>query len=136
MFLASPGSIAQSHPVRRPDVGATTAPRPARRAAGSGRRAALEDVRILKRMADRSRGDLSLLQVTLHEGQNREIRRLLARVGVKVRRLERVAIGPLKLGRLKPGTSRLLTDAEVAALRAAVGFTGRGPRPPRGSRPR
>lgn len=128
MFLASPGSIAGSH-VAAPR-GAEAGPRPTRAPTG-GRRAALEDVRVLKRMADRSRGDLSLLQVKLQEGQNREIRRLLARVGVKVRRLERVAIGPLKLGTLKPGMSRLLSPVEVAALRAAVGLSDRGSRGPR-----
>lgn len=128
MFLAGPTAMARSH------AAGGEAPRAPPGGSG-GRRAAFEEVRVLKRLADRSRGDLSLLSVTLHEGQNREIRRLLARVGVKVKRLERVAIGPLKLGSLKPGQSRRLSDAEVAALRAAVGLSGRGPRDPRPQRP-
>jgi 23S rRNA pseudouridine2605 synthase len=58
--------------------------------------------------------------VTLREGQNREIRRMLARVGLKVRELERVAIGPLKAGDLKPGQCKLLGKKDVASLRAAI----------------
>lgn len=84
------------------------------------RRAALESVRILKRFVDRSRGDRTVLFVKLREGQNREIRRLLARVGLKVRDLERVAIGPLRAGDLKPGQARLLGKRDVDKLRAAA----------------
>jgi len=90
---------------------------------GGGRRAAVDELRVLKSQKNRRAGDLSLLAMTLHEGQNREVRRLLARVGLKVLKLERVSIGPLKLGGLKPGASRALTTAEVLALRqAASGF--------------
>ena len=58
--------------------------------------------------------------MTLAEGQNREIRRLFARVGVKVRSLERVALGPLHLGRLPPGQFRALGGQEILALRRSV----------------
>ena len=52
------------------------------------------------------------LEIVLDEGKNRHIRRMLAQLGVKVLRLLRVAIGPLRLGELKKGTSRRLTDEE------------------------
>lgn len=58
----------------------------------------------------------TILEITLREGRNREIRRLLARVGHKVLRLKRIAIGPLVIGDLPPGESRRLTSEEVALL--------------------
>jgi len=84
------------------------------------KRASMESVRIIKRFVDRARGDRTMLSVTLREGQNREIRRMLARVGLKVRELERVAIGPLKLADLKPGQAKLLGKKDVEKLRSAV----------------
>ncbi|MGH8250869.1 MAG: pseudouridine synthase [Steroidobacteraceae bacterium] len=87
---------------------------------GGARRAQMRQVRVLKHMRDRRRGDLSLVSVILHEGQNREIRRLFARVGIKVRTLERVALGTLRLGRLPPGGFRHLSSSEVLALKRAV----------------
>src|SRR5687768_17252163 len=84
------------------------------------KRAAMESVRIIKRFVDRARGDRTMLSVTLREGQNREIRRMLARVGLKVRELERVAIGPLRAGDLKPGQAKLLGKKDVDKLRAAT----------------
>ena len=68
---------------------------------------------------DRRRGDLSLVSVTLTEGQNREIRRLFARVGIKVKSLERVALGALRLGGLPPGRFRTLA-ARNPPLRRSV----------------
>ncbi|MBB6094507.1 pseudouridine synthase [Povalibacter uvarum] len=86
----------------------------------TSKKASMESVRILKRFVDRSRGNRTLLSVTLREGQNREIRRMLARVGLKVRELERVAIGPLKAGELKPGQFKLLGKKDIERLRSAV----------------
>ncbi|MBM0103602.1 rRNA pseudouridine synthase [Steroidobacter sp. S1-65] len=86
----------------------------------TSKRASMESVRIIKRFVDRARGDRTLLSVTLREGQNREIRRMLARVGLKVRELERVAIGPLRAGDLKPGQAKLLGKKDVEKLRAAT----------------
>lgn len=60
----------------------------------------------------------SILEITLREGKNREIRRMLARIGHKVMHLKRVAIGPVKLGKLLPGDFRPLTRQEVARLYA------------------
>jgi len=59
----------------------------------------------------------TILEIVLDEGRNREIRRVLARVGHKVLRLERIAIGPVRLGRLPPGGYRRLTRQEVDSLR-------------------
>lgn len=58
------------------------------------------------------------LEITLQEGLNRQIRRMLEAVGAEVLQLIRVAIGPLQLGELKKGECRLLSPAEVAALTA------------------
>ena len=63
----------------------------------------------------------TLLEIVLNEGRNREIRRLLARVGHKVLRLRRIALGPLRLGELPPGRFRVLERDEIAALRTAAG---------------
>jgi 23S rRNA pseudouridine2605 synthase len=61
----------------------------------------------------------TLLEMTLREGRNRELRRLLARVGHKVQRLIRVAIDGVRLGELKPGDWRILTVEEIESLRRA-----------------
>lgn len=87
---------------------------------GGAKRARLAEVRVLKRLRDRRRGDLSLVSVTLTEGQNREIRRLFARVGARVKSLERIALGALELGRLRPGHFRALRAEEILALRRSV----------------
>lgn len=86
----------------------------------SSKKASMESVRIIKRFVDRARGDRTMLSVTLREGQNREIRRMLARVGLKVRELERVAIGPLRAPELQPGQAKLLGKKDVEKLRAAT----------------
>jgi len=80
-------------------------------------RAAMESVRILKRHVDRARGDRTLLGVTVREGEPREIRRMLARVGLKLRELERVAIGSLRAPGLKPGATKLLGKKAVQLLK-------------------
>ncbi|MHC4561533.1 MAG: pseudouridine synthase [Planctomycetota bacterium] len=83
-----------------------------------GRRTSGAMIRVLKRA-----GRTSLLQVRLTEGRNREIRRVLARLGHKVRRLHRAAIGPINDRGLKVGSWRELAAAEVDKLRRAGGFT-------------
>jgi 23S rRNA pseudouridine2605 synthase len=65
-------------------------------------------------------GASTWLRIVLAEGKNREIRRMLARLGHKVLRLQRLALGPVKLGSLTPGKARRLTHVEVEELRAAV----------------
>lgn len=62
----------------------------------------------------------SWTEIVLEEGKNRQIRRLLAGLGVEVLRLVRVAIGPLELGELAKGEVRALTPAEKAAVDTAT----------------
>ncbi len=62
-----------------------------------------------------------VLQITIKEGRNRQIRRMCDVVGLEVARLRRTAIGPIKLGMLKPGQYRDLTAEELRALRNAIG---------------
>lgn len=59
------------------------------------------------------------LEIVLAEGRNREIRRMLAGIGHKVRTLKRVSIGPLRLGDLPRGAHRALTSAEIKLLKKA-----------------
>ena len=66
------------------------------------------------------RKESTVLEMVLREGKNREIRRVLARVGHKVERLTRIAIGPVRLGQLPAGASRRLTHEEITALRHAA----------------
>ena len=61
-----------------------------------------------------------MLEITLHEGRNRQIRRMCEAVGLEVVRLKRSAEGPVKLGMLQPGQYRELKKSEVSALRAAA----------------
>lgn len=69
-----------------------------------------------------SAGDRSLLELVLTEGRKREVRRMLAAVGIPLERLARVKLGPLPLGDIAPGKSRPLTTAEVRDLYRAVGL--------------
>lgn len=62
------------------------------------------------------------LEVVLDEGKNRHIRRMLARLGVEVLRLVRVAIGPLQLGPLPKGGSLALSAAQKLALDRAISW--------------
>ena len=61
-----------------------------------------------------------LLRITIHEGRNRQIRRMCEAVGHPVERLVRVRIGPLRDAQLAPGEWRTLTDSEVRALAEAA----------------
>lgn len=61
----------------------------------------------------------TLIEVTISEGRNRQVRRMFETLGYPVTRLVRIRIGPVELGRLKPGTVRRLGPEEVAALYAA-----------------
>ncbi|OYP35534.1 pseudouridine synthase [Rhodopirellula sp. MGV] len=75
----------------------------------------VEGAKILK-----SRARATELEITLREGKNREIRRILARLGHKVQVLSRIAIGPLRLGDVPTGAYRQLTREEVQRLKLAV----------------
>ena len=65
---------------------------------------------------------LAELRIVIREGRHRQVRRMVHGIGHKVHSLRRVGFGPLKIGRLKIGGWRLLGDAEVTALRRAVGI--------------
>jgi 23S rRNA pseudouridine2605 synthase len=64
----------------------------------------------------------ALIEVTLHEGRNRIVRRMFEEVGHPVTRLVRTQIGPIKLGALRSGTTRVLSQAEVGSLMGLVGM--------------
>ncbi|MFV0254106.1 MAG: pseudouridine synthase [Beutenbergiaceae bacterium] len=64
----------------------------------------------------------SLVEVTLHEGRNHIVRRLLAEVGHPVTRLLRTRIGPIRLGSLPPGRTRVIEGTELGQLMSAVGM--------------
>jgi pseudouridine synthase len=59
----------------------------------------------------------SLIEMEIHEGRNRQVRRMCKAVGHPAIALKRVRLGELTLGKLKPGEYRLLTEFEVARLR-------------------
>ena len=56
------------------------------------------------------------LDITIHEGRNRQVRRMAEAVGNEVVGLQRIGLGPLKLGRLGIGKARLLDEPEVERL--------------------
>jgi 23S rRNA pseudouridine2605 synthase len=66
------------------------------------------------------------LELTIHEGRKRQVRRMCESVGHPVRSLARIAIGPLRLGDLEPGAHRRLSEAEVSDLQSvSAGSTDR-----------
>lgn len=71
------------------------------------------DVKLLKMLAVRK----ALLSVTIHEGRNRQVRRMCDLAGMHVTRLIRMSEGALQLGNLQPGKWRYLTAAEVERLK-------------------
>jgi 23S rRNA pseudouridine2605 synthase len=66
-------------------------------------------------------GKTAQIEITLHEGRKHIVRRMMDEVGHPVSRLIRTAIGPIRLGDMRPGGFRRLSNAEVAALFKAVG---------------
>jgi 23S rRNA pseudouridine2605 synthase len=77
------------------------------------------------------------LELTIHEGRNRQVKRMCAAVGHPVKRLERVAIADFQLGALKPGSYRRLNKNEVDALAKAAAPADRSrPRSSRSARSR
>jgi pseudouridine synthase len=82
---------------------------------GRSRVARFESVRIIRSQRDRTK-----MRVVLTEGRNRQIRRMMMAMGHPVRKLRRVAIGPLKLTDLQPGQWRDLTEREIKQLQEAA----------------
>jgi 23S rRNA pseudouridine2605 synthase len=70
----------------------------------------------------RRSGSDTVVEVVMAEGRKREVRRLFAAVGLEVRDLVRIAVGPLELGALPEGEARALRPAELSSLRAAAGM--------------
>jgi 23S rRNA pseudouridine2605 synthase len=68
----------------------------------------------------RRQGESTWLRIVLSEGKNREVRRMLAKLGHKVLSLKREAIGPVQLDRLPKGKARRLSGPELEALRRSV----------------
>ena len=84
----------------------------------------LEDgpVEVREARVRNAHGGRSIVELVIHEGRNRIVRRLLDQVGHPVRRLSRTRIGPVRLGELKAGRLRELTDAEVGELLDSAGL--------------
>ena len=66
--------------------------------------------------------DQTMIEVVLHSGRNRVVRRMFEEVGYPVTRLVRTRIGPIALGNLRPGTTRVLGRTELGTLMAGVGL--------------
>ena len=79
--------------------------------------ASVDSFRVLQ-----SAGREAMVEIVLHEGRNRIVRRLLEEVGHPVMDLARVQIGPIKLGDLRSGRWRVLGVAEVGSLHTSVGL--------------
>lgn len=77
-----------------------------------GKKTSPASIQLLKEEEDRS-----MLQMTLHEGRNREIRKMCEAVGLETIRLKRVSVGSLALGRLPLGKYRELTKEEIESLK-------------------
>ncbi len=67
-----------------------------------------------------TRREESIVDITIHEGKNRQVRRMFEALGHPVRALARLRFGPLRLGDLPPGHARPLTEREVSRLRHLV----------------
>lgn len=74
-------------------------------------------VLLLSRGADRSE-----FEITIHEGRNRQVRRMCEAVGFRIKKLQRIKYGPLVLGKLRRGECRPLTEMEERSLRKTVGL--------------
>jgi 23S rRNA pseudouridine2605 synthase len=86
----------------------------------------LEDGRTAPARVRRLGRDRNILELTIHEGRNRQVKRMCEAVGHPVRSLQRVAFGPLTLGELALGAHRRLSGAEVEALSRAATRERRG----------
>jgi 23S rRNA pseudouridine2605 synthase len=84
----------------------------------------LEDGPTVPARVRRVSGDT--IEITIHEGRKRQVKRMCEHVGHRIRSLERVGFGPLVLGDLRPGAHRKLSAAEVKALSGAAPAARRG----------
>jgi pseudouridine synthase len=72
----------------------------------------------------REPGGMTVFEITIEEGRNRQVRRMVEALGAKVISLARISIGPLAIGDLEPGQHRALTREEVSELFGAAGRRG------------
>ncbi len=86
-----------------------------------GRRTARAKVRVIESFTKKS-GEQSVIELVIHEGRNRQVRRMCQAVGMPVITLARTKIGSLTDRRLKPGMYRELRPAEVQQLRSECGL--------------
>jgi len=128
LLLTNDGGLA--HKLMHPSFGVAKTylvevPGPMRRGVGKQLMAGIEledgPVRVdAFRLVDSLPGRV-LVELVLHEGRKHVVRRMMEEVGYPVSRLVRTAIGPVRLGDLKPGRTRRLNRGEIAALFKAVG---------------
>ncbi|WP_203566677.1 pseudouridine synthase [Aestuariimicrobium ganziense] len=100
-YLAEVEGVVDAKVVRRLEKGVTLDDGPVRP----------DKVKVVQRGESRT-----LLQITLHEGRNRIVRRMMDAVAHPVRKLSRTAVGPVRIGQLKVGETRELTREELGAL--------------------
>jgi pseudouridine synthase len=86
-----------------------------------GRKTAPADVELRRVMESTAGSAQAVVAVTIHEGRNRQVRRMCEAVGLPVVRLRRVRIGPIKDEHIRPGEFRDLLPGEIAALKRAAG---------------
>ena len=84
-----------------------------------GRKTAPAGVEVVKTI-DVASGEDALLSIVIHEGRNRQVRRMCEAVGHQVVKLRRVRIGPIHDEHIRPGEFRDLSDQEVAALKRSA----------------
>lgn len=99
----------------RPDITDEQAARLSEGVYIDGRITAPAEVRVLSKEPNRV-----VMEIVIREGRNRQVRKMCEIVGLEVARLKRTAIGPIRLGMLKPGATRELTKEELSAIRTAI----------------
>ena len=119
--MTRPGAVAKTYRVKVKGTPSLETPERLRRGL------TLEGERLLPAKVRLERkGETAWLMLTLHEGRNNQIVRMMRAVGHPVRRLRRVSVGPVQLGTLPTGRWRVLLPEEILALQRAAGRgTGR-----------
>jgi 23S rRNA pseudouridine2605 synthase len=79
--------------------------------------ARVDSVRIMQKAPDRT-----LVEIVIHEGRNRIVRRMMEAIGYPVTDLVRTRVGPIHLGQQRPGVVRAITGPELRSLYTAVGL--------------
>lgn len=84
-----------------------------------GFRAKPAEVEVISHEPERNR---STVRITVREGRKHQVKRMLKSIGTPVLDLKRISIGPIRLGRLKPGQSRVLSKGDVHRLAKIIGL--------------